>query len=392
MHAMKTTTNPRRLITVPFSKTLCGVDFYINTGRSEEIRGVLTENPLFRTDFFEFFFLSRARGVLLLGSRRIELHDGMLLLLSPHQQQRWLVDETELDYTFLIFREDFMRTFLADKFFVYRLLYCYQTDTPPWFDAGPEAFAEYLRLLGKIKAELRAPTSDSYNLIVSVLYYLLVTLNRDYAAAYGLPVTLPRNNHAFRFKALLEEHIREVQRVEEYASMMRVSRVTLNRAVMEQFGVTAVAVRGAQRQPAGRSVRIFGSEPSDALLQAADRTHLLGLAGGLPARYSGVISGTPGSPVGRVNPQAGALTAQEAEIKYRFQKRIPHSAQAEKSYLCRKSRCPARPSPGPGNPGPLYLPVGSKQDNSHEKRDLRRHRHRFKCNPPAYQLHRNLRR
>lgn len=90
---MKTTTNPRRLVTVPFSKTQCGVDFYINTGRSEEIHGVLTENPLFRTDFFEFF--------------------------------------------------------------VYRLLYCYQTDTPPWFDAGPEAFAEYLRLLEKIKAEIR---------------------------------------------------------------------------------------------------------------------------------------------------------------------------------------------------------------------------------------------
>lgn len=237
---MKTTTNPRRLVTVPFSKTQCGVDFYINTGRSEEIRGVLTENPLFRTDFFEFFFLSRARGVLLLGGRRIELHDGMVLLLSPHQQQRWLVDEAELDYTFLIFREDFMRTFLSDKFFVYRLLYCYQSDTPPWFDASAETFAEYLRLLEKIKGELRAPTSDSYNLIVSVLYYLLVTLNRDYAAAYGLPVTLPRNNYAFRFKALLEEHIRDVQRVEEYAAMMRVSRVTLNRAVVEQFGVTAV--------------------------------------------------------------------------------------------------------------------------------------------------------
>ena len=88
---MKTTTNPRRLVTVPFSKTQCGVDFYINTGRSEEIRGVLTENPLFRTDFFEFFFFSRARGVLLLGGRRISLHDGMVLLLSPHQQQRWLM-------------------------------------------------------------------------------------------------------------------------------------------------------------------------------------------------------------------------------------------------------------------------------------------------------------
>ena len=179
---MKTATNPRRLVTVPFSKTQCGVDFYINTGRSEEIRGVLTEHPLFRTDFFEFFFLGRAQGTLLLGSSRIELHDDMVLLLSPHEQQQWLVDEAELDYTFLIFREDFMRTFLSDKLFVYRLLYCYQSDTPPWFDAPRERFGEYLRLLAKIKTELQAPTSDSYNLIVAVLYYLLVTLNRDYAA------------------------------------------------------------------------------------------------------------------------------------------------------------------------------------------------------------------
>ena len=156
---MKTATNPRRLVTVPFSKTQCGVDFYINTGRSEEIRGVLTENPLFRTDFFEFFFLHRARGVLLLGGRRIELHDGMVLLLSPHQQQRWRVDEAELDYTFLIFREDFMRTFLADKFFVYRLLYCYQTDTPPWFDAAAEqlaALASSGDFLTDYKAQLNA--------------------------------------------------------------------------------------------------------------------------------------------------------------------------------------------------------------------------------------------
>ena len=60
----------------------------------------------------------------------------MVLLLSPHQQQEWHVDEAELDYTFLIFREDFMRTFIADKFFVYRLLYYYQTDTPPYLFAA----------------------------------------------------------------------------------------------------------------------------------------------------------------------------------------------------------------------------------------------------------------
>jgi len=236
---MKTITNPERLVSVPFSKTRCGVDFYINTGESKDICGVLTEHRTFKTDFFSFYFFRRANGYVLLNFRKIELRDDMVLLLSPHQQQEWHVDEAELDYTFLIFREDFMRTFIADKFFVYRLLYYYQTDTPPYLFAAPEELAEYMRLLGKIKQELLHPVADTYNLIVSVLYYLLVIINRAYAKTYRLPVEVPKNNYAFQFKDLLEKHIRTVQRVQEYADMLRVSRITLNNSVVAQFGVSA---------------------------------------------------------------------------------------------------------------------------------------------------------
>ncbi len=236
---MKTTTNPERLVSVPFSKTRCGVDFYINTGESKDICGVLTEHRTFKTDFFSFYFFRRANGYVLLNFRKIELRDDMVLLLSPHQQQEWHVDEAELDYTFLIFREDFMRTFIADKFFVYRLLYYYQTDTPPYLFAAPEELAEYMRLLGKIKQELLHPVADTYNLIVSVLYYLLVVINRAYAKTYRLPVEVPKNNYAFQFKDLLEKHIRDMQRVQEYADILRVSRITLNNSVMAQFGVSA---------------------------------------------------------------------------------------------------------------------------------------------------------
>ena len=238
--AMKTITNPERLVSVPFSKTRCGVDFYINTGESKDICGVLTEHRTFKTDFFSFYFFRRANGYVLLNFRKIELRDDMVLLLSPHQQQEWHVDEAELDYTFLIFREDFMRTFIADKFFVYRLLYYYQTDTPPYLFAAPEELAEYMRLLGKIKQELLHPVADTYNLIVSVLYYLLVVINRAYAKTYRLPVEVPKNNYAFQFKDLLEKHIRDMQRVQEYADMLRVSRITLNNSVMAQFGVSAI--------------------------------------------------------------------------------------------------------------------------------------------------------
>lgn len=237
---MKAIVNPERLVSVPFSKTQCGVDFYINTGESKDICGVLTEHKTFKTDFFSFYFFRRANGYVLLNFRKVELQDDMVLLLSPHQQQEWHVDEAALDYTFLIFREDFMRTFIADKFFAYRLLYCYQTDTPPYLSPVSEPlFLECKQLLGKIKQELQHPTADSYNLIVSLLYYLLLVINREYASVYHLPIDIPKNNYAYQFKDLLERHIHDVQRVAEYAEMMHVSRVTLNNAVVAQFGVSA---------------------------------------------------------------------------------------------------------------------------------------------------------
>lgn len=81
----------------------------------------------------------------------------MVLFVKPHQQQEWHIDEKALDYDFLIFREDFMRTFIADKFFVYRLQYCQQTKTPPFLMCSEAECKEYQWLLQKIGAELRQP-------------------------------------------------------------------------------------------------------------------------------------------------------------------------------------------------------------------------------------------
>ena len=231
-----------RLVEVPFSKTECGVDFFINTAHGSERRGVLTEYPVLKTDCFEMFFFRKANGYLLLSYQKIELRDGMVLILKPHQQQEWHIDEDALDYDFLIFRNDFMRTFIADKFFVYRLQYCQQTDTPPYFMATADELTEYERLLKKIRSELRQPVADSYHIIVSVLYYLLAVLNRRYTETYSLPFELPKNHYAFLFVELMEQHIRDLQRVQEYADLLHVSRVTLNQSVMAQYGVPATVL------------------------------------------------------------------------------------------------------------------------------------------------------
>ena len=126
---------------------------------------------------------------------------------------------------------------------------------------------------------LQHPIADSYNLIVSLLYYLLLVINREYASVYHLPVDIPKNNYAYQFKDLLERHIYDVQRVAEYAEMMHVSRITLNNAVVAQFGVSANHLLKQRLLEALKNDLLFtdctvtqlADKFSDAFLQAADR-------------------------------------------------------------------------------------------------------------------------
>ena len=62
--------NPERLVSVPFSKTRCGVDFYINSGYSSDVCGVLTENQVFKTDFLN------CMPIWYCSSRRISSRNG----------------------------------------------------------------------------------------------------------------------------------------------------------------------------------------------------------------------------------------------------------------------------------------------------------------------------
>ncbi len=99
--------------------------------------------------------------------------------------------------------------------------------------------SKFLGLLAEIKLELMETQADSVHIIRSLLYYLLQTLNRKYARLNMLPNQKAENNFAYQFKELMEQFIREKQRVNEYATLMGISRITLNQAVKAQFNTTA---------------------------------------------------------------------------------------------------------------------------------------------------------
>ncbi len=216
------------------------MDFLLRAGSGAEIISAYTDTDVYNTDYFEILVFEKAKGFVVLNQRRIELKDNTIVFVSAYEKRQWKLDPDHLQFTFLIFQEEFLNNFFADKLFTYRLLYFYQLNFPAALQVSGDEIRKACDLLTEINTELKKPQLDSEHIIRSVLYYLLLKLNRDYASRNKLPLDKPENNYAYEFKRLMELHIKESQRVQEYAEIMGVSRITLNKAVQAQFGVTAM--------------------------------------------------------------------------------------------------------------------------------------------------------
>lgn len=223
--------------TIKFHKTECGVDFLLNVLTEKDID--YTDSGTFDTDYFEILFFKEAKGILILNQQEIELKAGSIIFISPFQKRNWRLDPNNLQVTTLVFQEAFLNDFFADKLFTYRLLYFYQLVHPLKMNIDKDEMLKYCSLLTEIKMELLASETDSVHIIRSLLYYLLQTLNRRYAKQYALSLSKPGNNLAFHFKNLLEIHIKEKQRINDYAEMLGISRISLNKAIKAQFNTTA---------------------------------------------------------------------------------------------------------------------------------------------------------
>jgi AraC family transcriptional activator of pobA len=222
---------------VKFNKTICGVDFLLNVLKINKDSDVKLEQEFQSADFFQIVFISKGNGNLLLNDQKIELADHAVIFISENQNYKWNIDLAEFDATFLVFQEDFLNEFFADKFFTYRLLYFYQSELPTLLNSiGIDA---YLFQLADIKKELENPESDSVHLIRSVLYNVLIKLNRIYSKTYEITSAISIDNMAYAFRRLVEKNINTLQRVDDYALLMNTSRISLNAAVKKQFNTTA---------------------------------------------------------------------------------------------------------------------------------------------------------
>lgn len=225
--------------TIKFHKSRCGVDFLLNVLPFKEVSENYLAEETFNTDFFEIIFFKTGSGHIVLNQQKITIKDNSVIFISPFQKRKWNLDKSNAEFKVLVFQEDFLNDFFADKLFTFRLLYFYQLEHTLLMEIDKTSFEMYYEQLTEIKAELIATKPDSVHIIRSLLYYLLQKLNRQYAQSHHLSIENSTDNYAFEFKKLLEIHIKDKQRISDYTELLGISRVTLNKAVKTQFNVTA---------------------------------------------------------------------------------------------------------------------------------------------------------
>ena len=225
--------------TVKFHKTECGVEMLLNVLHGDTLSQKYLERDTYNTDFFEILLFKTAKGSLILNQQKITITDNTIIFISPFQKRQWSLEKEGLEFTVLVFQENFLNDFFSDKFFTYRLLYFYQLNYPLHLIVEDKQLRKVLEQLMEIKSELVDSKKDSIHIIRSLTYYLLLKFNRIYAERNKLSIERAENNYAYQFKQLLELHIRQQQRIDYYADLLNVSRITINTCVKKQFNVTA---------------------------------------------------------------------------------------------------------------------------------------------------------
>lgn len=224
---------------VKFNKTICGVDFLLNV-LDINCQG-LAEFPseTQSADFFQIFFIKQATGFLKLNDKIIKVQPNTIIFISKYQRHSWHVDFENLEGKILVFQDEFLNAFFSDQYFIFRLLYFYQTQHPLIISVSETYLDENISKLNEIKKELVAPQNDSVHLIRSLLYYTLIALNRHYSTINQLGNAIALDNTAYQFRKLVEQNLHSKQRIEDYTELMNISRISLNKAVKAQFYMTA---------------------------------------------------------------------------------------------------------------------------------------------------------
>jgi len=196
----------------------------------------------FITSVYCILFVTSGKGSIMVDNNNIHLKKGTLLFIRPNQVRQWQNISSDFDAYLLVFENEFIETFFQDSFFIYRFPFFHNTTTLCTLECNNEFLTSLTDLCSTITHELSNLREDSHHYLRSILYNILIQINRKYMAYYGLSVNSFQNNTGLQFKKILEVKIRNYHRVEDYANLLKISRAHLNNISKKTFGLPVSAI------------------------------------------------------------------------------------------------------------------------------------------------------
>ena len=190
----------------------------------------------FVTDFYGISFVTKGCGSISIDNSMIRFKKGSLIFFQPNQVKQWQDVSYDLDGYYLIFMKEFIETFFQDNLFIYRFQFFHNSGISNTLECEQDFFDSLINSCKAIDSELDNLQEDSHHFLRSILYNILIQINRKYIEQYNLSGNLFQNNAGLEFKKLLEDKIGKYHRVEDYSGFLKISRAHLNNISKKAFG------------------------------------------------------------------------------------------------------------------------------------------------------------
>ncbi|HCN50702.1 MAG TPA: AraC family transcriptional regulator [Chryseobacterium sp.] len=215
-----------------------GLELLLDIGHIETLNHFVLDNTLHQLSFYEILFIEKGAGTFTLDENKISIVPQTIIFTSPGQIRRWEIEEKVKGYI-LLFEKDFLNLFFSDELFLHRFQYFHQYSRPTEMQVSETSFEKCRELLYTIEQEFGQLQNDSNHLIRSLLYQLLVILNRYYAEAYDVQRDTYIHSDFYRFRSLLERNFVNDRTVEGYSKMLNISAGFLNKICRQFSGLSA---------------------------------------------------------------------------------------------------------------------------------------------------------
>ncbi|HAY3508524.1 AraC family transcriptional regulator [Elizabethkingia anophelis] len=215
-----------------------GLELLLDIGRIETLNNYVLDNTLHQLSFYEVIFIEEGSGTFTLDENKILIVPQTIIFTSPGQVRCWEIKEKVKGYT-LFFDKDFLHLFFSDELFLYRFQYFHQYSHPTAIRISEESFEKCLELVYGIAQEFGQLQNDSNHLIRSLLYQLLVILNRYHACIHNVQRDTYIHSDFYRFRSLLERKFVDDRSVDAYSKVLNISTGFLNKICRQFSGLSA---------------------------------------------------------------------------------------------------------------------------------------------------------